>query len=238
MESKEIFAQRLIELREKRDITQQTLADDLNITRQSLSLYEKAERTINIDLLVKIAKYFDVSTDYLLGLNDNTTTDTDMQAVCNYTGLTETAIAFVQDIKNRGYIDILNTFLANWSIILILENINKTLDETEKFNNDNNITDVFNEFIDMTSTNPYMKMTLYDDREVKNRIRSLCNFKFEDTIEFYYYKCEKALKTRLENMVLDPAQNCIDDMTDKIYSMYVKQCEEASENGKHNPKKE
>lgn len=92
MESKEIFAKRLVKLRENRGITQQTLADDLMITRQSLSLYEKAERTINIDLLVKIAKYFDVSTDYLLGMTDNATTDADLKAVCEYTGLSEDAI--------------------------------------------------------------------------------------------------------------------------------------------------
>ena len=43
------FSKRLIQLREQRGITQQELADKLKITRQSLSLYEKAERTINIE---------------------------------------------------------------------------------------------------------------------------------------------------------------------------------------------
>ncbi len=66
---KENFSKRLIYLRDKKGITQQELADNLNITRQSLSLYEKAERTINIELLAKIADFFNVSTDYLLGLS-------------------------------------------------------------------------------------------------------------------------------------------------------------------------
>ncbi|HBH95036.1 MAG TPA: hypothetical protein DDX91_04740, partial [Ruminococcaceae bacterium] len=102
METKEIFAKRLVKLREEKEITQQTLADDLGITRQSLSLYEKAERTINIDLIVKIADYFDVSTDYLLGRTTNKTTDIDLQAVCDYTGLSEKAIIFLHTLSNRA----------------------------------------------------------------------------------------------------------------------------------------
>lgn len=92
MDIKEAFAQRLIELREDKNVTQQILADDLGITRQSLSLYEKADRAINIELLYKIAKYFNVSADYLLGSTDNKTTDTNLQAVCDYTGLSEKAV--------------------------------------------------------------------------------------------------------------------------------------------------
>ena len=64
---KENFSKHLIYLRDKKGITQQELADNLNITRQSLSLYEKAERTINIELLAKIADFFNVSTDYYIG---------------------------------------------------------------------------------------------------------------------------------------------------------------------------
>lgn len=114
MESKEIFAKRLVKLRENRGITQQTLADDLKITRQSLSLYEKAERTINIDLLVKIAKYFDVSTDYLLGLTDNATTDTDLKAVCEYTGLNENSINNIIYLKKMNVCNAMDYFISNY----------------------------------------------------------------------------------------------------------------------------
>ena len=92
MKNAEIFAQRLIELREQNGISQQQLADSLNITRQSLSLYEKAERTINIDLLVKIANYFNVSADYLLGLSSVSKVDLELKAICDYTGLTEQSV--------------------------------------------------------------------------------------------------------------------------------------------------
>lgn len=92
MEYKEKFAQRLIYLREQKRISQQELADNLEITRQSLSLYEKAERTINIELLAKIADFFHVSTDYLMGRTDTSTMDEDIKTACNITGLSEGAV--------------------------------------------------------------------------------------------------------------------------------------------------
>ncbi len=84
---KENFSKRLIYLRDKKGITQQELADNLNITRQSLSLYEKAERTINIELLAKIADFFNVSTDYLLGLSDVKSQNNDIKKACKITNL-------------------------------------------------------------------------------------------------------------------------------------------------------
>lgn len=98
MDYKETFAQRLINLREQKNITQQELADELGITRQSLSLYEKAERTINIELLAKIADFFNVSTDYLMGRTDTETLNEDIQTACKVTGLSEDAVKNIRKI--------------------------------------------------------------------------------------------------------------------------------------------
>lgn len=61
---------RIKELRENRRLIQAILALELNITQQSLSKYERDITTIKIDILKKIAKYFNVTTDYLLGVSD------------------------------------------------------------------------------------------------------------------------------------------------------------------------
>lgn len=61
---------RIKELRENRRLIQAILASELNITQQSLSKYERDITTIKIDILKKIAKYFNVTTDYLLGVSD------------------------------------------------------------------------------------------------------------------------------------------------------------------------
>lgn len=61
---------RIKELRDKRGIIQATLAAELGISQQMLSKYERDVTTIKVDILKKLAKYFDVTTDYLLGLSD------------------------------------------------------------------------------------------------------------------------------------------------------------------------
>ena len=57
-------------LREGRGETQDQLAKAVGITRQSLSRYETNEHTPNIELIYNIAKHYEVSADYLLGLSD------------------------------------------------------------------------------------------------------------------------------------------------------------------------
>ena len=57
-------------LREKRGLIQAILAKELGITQQTLSKYEKDVNIIKIDVLKRLAEYFNVTTDYLLGLSD------------------------------------------------------------------------------------------------------------------------------------------------------------------------
>ena len=57
-------------LREKRGLIQAILATELGITQQTLSKYEKDVNIIKIDVLKRFAEYFNVTTDYLLGLSD------------------------------------------------------------------------------------------------------------------------------------------------------------------------
>lgn len=97
-QTKDIFGKRLFEIRESRGESQQELADSIGITRQSLSRYELGERTANIDLLKKVAKHYNISADYLLGLTDNATVDTNLQAVCDYTGLSENAARTFREV--------------------------------------------------------------------------------------------------------------------------------------------
>ena len=61
---------RLKELRKKRKISQLKPALDLNMNQNAISRYENMEREADYETLIKIADYFDVSLDYLLGRVD------------------------------------------------------------------------------------------------------------------------------------------------------------------------
>lgn len=101
MNATEIFAERLRQLRLRRSESLHTTAEAVGVTAQSLSLYEKGQRTINIDLLKRLAEYFGVSADYLIGLSDTAALDTDMKAVCEYTGLNEKTVSKIKSIESE-----------------------------------------------------------------------------------------------------------------------------------------
>ena len=64
---------RIKELRRKQKITQLKMAMDLNLNQNSISRYENGERQPDINELIRIADYFGVSIDYLVGRTDDTT---------------------------------------------------------------------------------------------------------------------------------------------------------------------
>ncbi len=64
------FGMRLKALREARHIKQGELADILRISRQSMSNYESGKHSPDIDVIIRMADYFEWSTDYLFGLTD------------------------------------------------------------------------------------------------------------------------------------------------------------------------
>ena len=70
MENLEIFAQRVKEQRKKRRMSQTELGEILGLTHKSISTIESGLRGTTIEKLILLAKFFDVSTDYLLGLKD------------------------------------------------------------------------------------------------------------------------------------------------------------------------
>ncbi len=67
MAEKATFGERLKQLREEHDLTQQALADQLQTVRSTINKYEKNTRKPEYDTLVKIADLFNTTTDYLLG---------------------------------------------------------------------------------------------------------------------------------------------------------------------------
>lgn len=90
-----IFAKRLRELIKTKGIKQGDLAnkDVLNVSRQAIGQYCNGTALPPADKIVILARYFDVSADYLLGLTDaKTTKDTDLRAIVDYTGLSEECI--------------------------------------------------------------------------------------------------------------------------------------------------
>lgn len=65
------LATRLIELKEKNKVLQKDIAKSVGLSLRSYQRYEYGERNPTSDILIKLADYFDVSIDYLVGRTDN-----------------------------------------------------------------------------------------------------------------------------------------------------------------------
>ena len=63
--------QKIRDLREDHDLKQRELAEYLNCSQRVYSNYELGQRDIPTDILIKLAQYYNVSVDYILGLTNN-----------------------------------------------------------------------------------------------------------------------------------------------------------------------
>lgn len=70
-----MFGEKLKELRTQKNLSQKQLANILSVHKATISLYESNSRFPSVDILKAAARYFHVSTDYLLEMNSDRTLD-------------------------------------------------------------------------------------------------------------------------------------------------------------------
>lgn len=68
--TKNIFRRRLQVLRTQKNLTQRKLGAELGMSKSAIGMYESGRREPEYEVILKIAEYFDVSTDYLLGASE------------------------------------------------------------------------------------------------------------------------------------------------------------------------
>ena len=61
-----IFAEKLIQLRKKAGWSQEELAEQMNVSRQSVSKWEGAQSVPDLEKMIRLSRLFGVTTDYLL----------------------------------------------------------------------------------------------------------------------------------------------------------------------------
>ena len=97
--------------------TRQAIARDISCDTSTVTKQFNGDMKISVDYLVKYAKYFNVSADYLLGLSNAPTANKDVQDICDYTGLSLAAVenlhewaTELQDIPQEKYNEVINSF--------------------------------------------------------------------------------------------------------------------------------
>lgn len=96
-----MFAERLKHLRRSRELNQVQLARGLGVRKQSVSNWENDNIMPSVEMLERVANFFEVTTDYLLGRNEGL----DEELAVDVTGLNRSEIdhirQLVEDLRKR-----------------------------------------------------------------------------------------------------------------------------------------
>lgn len=143
------FPKRLSALMKERGITQEKLAENLGVKRQTVSLYKSGQSMPDAKTLRNLSVFFGISSDYLLGLTDARSTDIDTKSIMKKTGLSENSVKFLESQhtelgSNSSAIGVLNDLLEAPKTVQLLLLISE-LKKVQKINSDE--LDFFNELI-------------------------------------------------------------------------------------------
>ena len=194
-----MIGERLKQLRIKNGLKQQELANMFGLSSGTISFYESEQRKPDIDFIVAVAKYFDVSTDYLLGLTN--ATDKENIDISKVTGLNDFSLTILeQSLKetNNAAAEVIDTVICGGDFLRFVNLINDkkekkpTIDIDWSDICDKKLSDIFDMDIEQRTTILNMLFPM-------NRF-NVCELR-ELEIEKYIDSIAKRLKEKYLNLV-------------------------------------
>lgn len=117
----EIARERIKQLRLECGESQQIVADANGVDRSSYARYEDGSRRLPSVVVASLARYYGVSSDYILGLTNERTVNMELRAVCEYTGLNESAVQILCQRKtDQRFFSMLRFMLVNQKLLDML----------------------------------------------------------------------------------------------------------------------
>lgn len=180
--------------------TANELKDYLGITIQAINQYKQGTAYPKTENLIKIADYFGISVDYLLGLTTTPNRDTTVQAVCDFTGLSERAVIALNK-TDSGELNFISFLIEN----RISEDVSSmaygcAIDKSQIEAIDK---ECGTAGLDKDSVRG-MILESDDVREAFNEIKRL-----RDRVDMYLWRCHKTLESAIElfvNRILKEAE--------------------------------
>ena len=175
------FPTTLRKLIERKNTTIKAVADFIGVSRQAVSQYQDGSTQPNAETIVKIAEFFNVTTDYLLtGKNRNI--DESMNISCDFTGLSRNAVdtlrkfntikckTISQIIESAEFLDIVNIIISaqyNKDLLLpngapIVNRISNILSEKKRSEGEK-ISERFAEQVAQRGLAPFYKQEVIED---------------------------------------------------------------------------
>lgn len=95
-----ITVERLRTLIDETELPRQAIADEMGCDVSTVTKHYNGTRNLTIDFIAMYARYFNVSSDYLLGLSDVRTVSPDTAMICRVTGLDDKAVRTLSEIND------------------------------------------------------------------------------------------------------------------------------------------
>lgn len=95
-----VTVERLRRLIDETELPRQAIADEMGCDVSTVTKHYNGTRNLTIDFIVMYARYFNVSSDYLLGLSEVRTVSPDTAMICRVTGLDDKAVQTLGEINN------------------------------------------------------------------------------------------------------------------------------------------
>lgn len=103
------LGEKIKEIRKEHNLNQSEFGELFGLTQNTITNIENDKRFPTYEILIEIAKRFNISVDYLLGLSEAKTNNIELKAICDYTGLTEEAVNKLHELCTpKEYNNILN----------------------------------------------------------------------------------------------------------------------------------
>ena len=237
--TKKNIGKRINDVLAKKGIMQKELAEHLGVTANTVSYYLSGERCPDIDKLIEISRFLNVSTDFLLGLSDVKSTNIEVKSICDYTGLSEMAVAKLHFFKesNQLHSEIISAFIApdfKANTFCGLSFVCRMLElyEKEYLKNIEEMDEAYNNFDEMQINEIEL---LEDFKEyMANKARSA---------KVSYYEAVDAFKNTIDeyvdNKIKTPEREIVsndfwDAMAEKELELLAKINEKGETDGEHN----
>lgn len=100
-----VTVERLRKLIDETELPRQAIADEMGCDVSTVTKHYNGTRNLTIDFIVMYARYFNVSSDYLLGLSEVRTVSPDTAMICRVTGLDDKAVRTLSEINEPTNIE-------------------------------------------------------------------------------------------------------------------------------------
>lgn len=209
------LAYRLSNLRKDRSMSQKQLADELHVTHSQISRIESGEtKNPNISIVIDAARFFHVSTDYLLGITQITTPKSyDISEL----GLSEEVVKRL--ITGRIDIDILNRLLEHEYFPPLCIMIRNFFDDTiaEGVMTRNQVIDfAVDQLTDLMNTEPAKRTEIIKDKQFLNLQKLGANEADIEKIKNQFVSILRDIKSSMQNKELTSTVEAIKTIRDAL----------------------